>query len=92
MVDRNSKSDEKREHQRSSICKKIKFSVGSVVYSGLIGDASNGGLSIISKHKLIQGSVINLKIPPMSGTVQYCVPHGKGFFRAGLRLLQNHDR
>ena len=79
---------EKREYQRSAVCKKIRFVVGTEKYSGLIGDISNGGISIISKHKFILGSVVDLKIPPMSGTVQYCVSYGKGFFKVGLRLLE----
>ncbi|MGO9380493.1 MAG: PilZ domain-containing protein [Dissulfurispiraceae bacterium] len=79
--------DEKRGCRRSAICRKIRFIVGTDVYSGLIGDISNGGISIISKHKFILGSVVDLKIPPMSGTVQYCVSYRTGFFKAGLRLL-----
>lgn len=89
MDDQTCHSDEKREYPRSAICKKIKFIVGTDTYSGLIGDISNGGICIISKRKLIRGSVVNLKIPPMSGTVQYCVPYGKDFFKTGLRLLAN---
>lgn len=79
---------EKRAHRRSAICRKIKFIVGSDVYSGLIGDMSIGGISIISKHKFLLGSTVDLNIPPMSGTVQYCVPYKKDFFKAGLRLLE----
>ena len=83
-------SDEKRKYPRSPICRKIKFIVGANIYKGLIGDISSGGISIISKHKFIRGAVIDLKIPPMSGTVQYCVPYRNDFFKTGLRLLGNN--
>ena len=90
MVNQTHHINEKRDFVRSAICKKIRFVVGTDVFSGLIGDISIGGISIISKHEFILGSVVDLKIPQMSGTVQYCVPYGKGFFRAGLRLLGNN--
>ena len=84
-------SNEKREYSRSPICRKIKFVIGANIYKGLIGDISSGGISIISKHQFIRGSVIDLQIPPMSGTVQYCVPYTKDFFKTGLRLLRNNN-
>lgn len=72
---------EKREYQRSAVCKKIRFVVGTEKYSGLIGDISNGGISIISKHKFILGSVVDLKIPPMSGTGAVLRQLWKGLFQ-----------
>ncbi len=91
MEDQTYHSNEKREYERSPICRKIKFIVGANIYKGLIGDISSGGISIISKHKFIQGSVIDFQIPPMSGTVQYCIPYRKDFFKTGLRLLTNNN-
>jgi hypothetical protein len=91
MDDQNCNFDEKRKHRRSPVCRKIRFVIGVDSYRGLIGDISAGGISIISKHKLVQGSVVDLKIPPMSGTVQYCISYGRDFFKTGLRLLaDNH--
>jgi hypothetical protein len=88
MDDQYRQFDEKRAHQRLSICRKIRFVVGA---EGLIGDISGGGISIISKHKLVLGAVVDLMIPPMSGTVQYCSAYGKDFFKTGLRLLENNQ-
>jgi len=79
---------EKREQRRSPICRKFKFIAHATTCRGLIGDISSGGISIISKHKLIRGLVVDLEIPPFSGTVQYCIAHGKDFFKSGLRLLE----
>ena len=82
--------DEKREQRQSPIVRKFKFIVGSNTCRGLIGDISGGGISIISKHELIRGSVVDLEIPPFSGTVQYCIRYGKDFFKTGLRLLEKY--
>jgi hypothetical protein len=80
-------TDEKRVHKRLSICRKIRFAAGGQTHIGLIGDLSLGGVSIISKHRFIQGAMVEVSVPPMSGTVQYCVTYGKDFFRLGIRLL-----
>jgi hypothetical protein len=90
MGDQYRQFDEKREHRRLPICRKIRFVVGADVHRGLIGDISGRGISIISKHKLVQGSVVDLMIPQMSGTVQYCIAYGKDFFKTGLRLLDDN--
>ena len=90
MGDQYHQFDEKRAQQRLSICRKIRFAVGADIYRGLIGDISGGGISLISKHKLVLGAVVNLMIPPMSGTVQYCSFYGKDFFKTGLRLLEDN--
>jgi hypothetical protein len=79
--------DEKRAHKRLPICRKIRFATGGQSHIGLIGDLSIGGVSIISKHRFIQGAIIELAVPPMSGTVQYCMTYGKDFFKVGIRLL-----
>jgi|GEM_PF-947127 len=91
MADQDCHFDEKREHPRSSVCRKLRFAVSADIYRGLIGDISCGGISIISKHKLVRGSVVDIEIPPMSGTIQYCIPYGKDFFKTGLRLLENNQ-
>jgi hypothetical protein len=91
MADQICPFDEKREYQRSPVCRKLRFVVGADIYTGLIGDISCGGISIISKQKLVCGSIVDIKIPPMFGTVQYCIPYGKDFFKAGLRLLKNNQ-
>jgi hypothetical protein len=91
MADQIYHFDEKREDRRSPICRKLRFAVGADSYRGLIGDISRGGICIISKHKFVRGSVVDIKIPPMSGTVQYCLPYGKDFFKTGLRLLENNQ-
>jgi hypothetical protein len=90
MDDQYRQFDEKRAQQRLSICRKIRFVVGADIYRGLIGDISGGGISIISKHRLVLGVVVDLMIPPMSGTVQYCSSYGKDFFKTGLRLLEDN--
>ena len=89
MADQICHFDEKREHRRSPICRKFRFAVGADIYKGLIGDFSCGGISIISKHKFVRGLVVDIEIPPMSGTVQYCLPYGKDFFKVGLKLLES---
>ena len=88
MGDQYRQFDEKREHRRLPIYRKIRFVVSVNIYRGLIGDISCRGISIISKHKFILGSVVDLNIPPMSGTVQYCIPYKKDFFKTGLWLLE----
>ena len=88
MDDPTRQFDEKREHRRLPICRRIRFGVSVNLYRGLIGDISCEGISIISKHRFILGSVVDLNIPPMSGTVQYCIPYKKDFFKTGLRLLE----
>lgn len=81
---------EKRSCQRAAIWKKIRFTVGTKSYTGLIGDISIEGMCIVSKYRFVRGSTIDLKIPPMCGTVQYCVPYKNDFFKTGLRLLKNN--
>jgi hypothetical protein len=78
---------EKRAHKRLPICRKIRFVAGGQTHVGLIGDLSISGVSIISKHRFLQGAMVELAVPPMSGTVQYCVNYGKDFFKLGIRLL-----
>jgi hypothetical protein len=80
-------TDEKRAYRRLPICRKIRFAAGGQTHIGLIGDLSPGGVSIISKHRFIRGAIVELAVPPMSGTVQYCVTYGKDFFKLGIRLL-----
>jgi hypothetical protein len=89
MADQVCHFDEKREHRRAPVCRKLRFTAGADVYRGLICDISCGGISIISKHKLVCGSVVHIEIPLMHGTVQYCLPYGKDFFKTGLRFLEN---
>ena len=81
---------EKRAFKRLPIYKKIRFASGGQNHIGLIGDLSVGGVSIISKHSFIRGAIIELAVPPMSGTVQYCMTYGKDFFKVGIRLLGNN--
>lgn len=83
MDDQTCHFDEKREYKRSPICLKLRFVVGANMYRGLIGGIYDGGLSIMSKFKFVRGSVVDLKIPPISGTVQYCIPYRKVFFKTG---------
>ena len=90
MGDQYRQFHEKRAHQRLSICRKIRFVVGADIYRGLVGDISGGGISIISKHKIVLVAVVALMIPPMSRTVQYCSSCGKDFFKTGLRLLEDN--
>jgi len=78
---------EKRADKRLPIFKKIRFAAAGHTHIGLIGDLSIGGVSIISKHRFIRGAIVELAVPPMSGTVQYCVTYGRDFFKVGIRLL-----